>query len=100
MHEVGLGQLGPTRHRSREARGSQTSVIHLKRVATSAWPGREGRGRLKLLLQVQNSIFIENNARRGSLKVRLEKWRPLHAKIQVVLVMADDPLKVRFRLEF
>ena len=52
------------------------------------------------IVQVQNSIFIENNARRGSLKVRLEKWRPLHAKIQVVLVMADDPLKVRFRLEF
>ena len=52
------------------------------------------------VLQVQNSIFIENNARRGSLKVRLEKCRPLHIKIQVVLVMAEDALKVRFRPEF
>ena len=30
--------------------------------------------------------------------VRLEKRRPLHAKIQVVV--AEEPLKVRFRPEF
>ena len=34
---------------------------------------------------------VDENARRGFLKVRLEKRRPLHAKIQVVVVVAEAP---------
>ena len=34
------------------------------------------------------------------LKVRLEKWRRLHAKIPVVLVVAEESLKVRLEAAF
>jgi hypothetical protein len=57
---------------------------------------RRGRWRL----QVQFQIIIDEKARGGVLKVRLEKRRPLHAKIQVVVVVAEELLKVRFRPEF
>ena len=51
-------------------------------------------------LQVHERIFIRDNAKMVLVKVRLEKRRPLHAKIQVVLVVAEEPVKVRLEVEF
>ena len=49
-------------------------------------------------MQILN--IISDKAFLHLLKVRLEKWCPLHAIITVVLVVANEPLKVHFRLEF
>ena len=46
-------------------------------------------------VQVQISNNISDNYFSGRVKVRLEKRRPLHAKTQVVLVVAEELIKVR-----
>ena len=48
-------------------------------------------------VQVQRSNIIGDNEFLEFLKVHLEKWRPLHAKNLVVLVAAEQLLKVLFR---
>ena len=57
-------------------------------------------GKVAYKYNIKLLSIIGDNALSAPLKVRLEKCCRLHAKIQVVLVVAEGSRKVRFRLEF
>ena len=56
-------------------------------------------GKVAYKYNIKLLSIIGDNALSAPLKVRLEKCCRLHAKIQVVLVVAEGSLKVRFGLE-
>ena len=86
---LGSGTAGPERE--------QRAVM---REQLRAWRESGQRSRDQSVVQVQVQNIISDNAFLGPLKVRLDKWRPLHAIIQVVLVVAEESLKVRLEAAF